>query len=157
MLKKEFTFEGSDGVERTEEHYFHLNEAEISKWLTTDGDYTLDDKLRQIANERNGKKIVEVFEELIRLSYGKPSLDGRKFMKNDEIWEDFHDTEAYSILFMELVTDADKAAQFVNGIIPKKLRDKIEAVEKANTKAIESRAESADFIPNGIPTPIPGA
>ena len=35
-----------------------------------------------------------------------------------EISTAFSQTEAYSQLFMELATDADAAAKFVNGIVP---------------------------------------
>lgn len=128
MLKRTFTYKDFNGTERTEEHMFALNESEIIKWITTSGDYSLDRLLQRLADERNGKKIMEIFEELIRLSYGKISLDGRKFMKSQEIWEDFYQTEAYSMLFMELVTDAKKAADFINSIIPQDLAKKISKV-----------------------------
>ena len=89
MLKKTFTFEDYDGNTRTEDHYFHLNQAELIKWLTTTGDYTLDKVLDRLSTERNAKKIMEIFEGLIRASYGRKSLDGRKFEKSEEIWNDF--------------------------------------------------------------------
>lgn len=136
MLKKSITFEDYDGNERTEDHYFNLNKAETIKWLTTSGDYTLDKVLQRLATERNGKKVMEIFEELIRLSYGRKSLDGRKFEKSDEIWNNFYQTEAYSVLFTELVTDAKKAADFVNRIIPKDLSDEIEKIVKDHPEGI---------------------
>lgn len=136
MLVKNITFEDFDGNKRTEDHYFHLSKAEVIKWLTTSGDYTLDKLLERLSKERNGKKIMEIFEDLIRLSYGKKSLDGRKFEKTDEIWNDFYQTEAYSVLFTELVTDARKAAAFVNGIIPKDLADEVEKIIKDNPEGI---------------------
>lgn len=136
MLVKSITFEDFDGNKRTEDHYFHLSKAEVIKWLTTSGDYTLDKVLERLSMERNGKKIMEIFEDLIRLSYGKKSLDGRKFEKTDEIWNDFYQTEAYSVLFTELVTDARKAAAFVNGIIPKDLADEVEKIIKDNPEGI---------------------
>ena len=52
-------------------------------------------------------------------SYGEKSADGKRFIKTPEIAEAFSQTEAYSVLFMELATNADSAAAFVNGIIPK--------------------------------------
>lgn len=136
MLKRVLKFEDYDGNMREEEHYFNLNKAEVIKWLTTSGDYTLDKVLERLSNERNGKKIMEIFEDLIRLSYGRKSLDGRKFEKNEEIWNDFFQTEAYSVLFTELVTDAAKAAKFVNGIIPKELADEVEKIIKENPDGI---------------------
>lgn len=136
MLKKKIKFEDYDGNVREEEHFFNLNKAEVIKWLTTSGDYTLDKVLQRLANERNGKKIMEIFEDLIHLSYGRKSLDGRKFEKSAEIWDDFYQTEAYSILFTELVTDAKKAASFVNEIIPKSLADEVEKIIRENPEGI---------------------
>lgn len=136
MLKKSITFEDYDGNVRIEEHYFNLNKAEVTKWLTTSGDYTLDKVLERLSKERNGKKIMEIFEDLIRLSYGRKSLDGRKFEKTEEIWNDFYQTEAYSALFMELVTDAKKAADFVNKIIPKDLANEVEKIIKDHPDGI---------------------
>lgn len=136
MLKKGITFEDYDGNKRTEDHYFNLNKAEVIKWLTTSGEYTLDKVLERLATERNGKKIMEIFDGLIHLSYGRKSLDGRKFEKSEEIWNDFYQTEAYSVLFTELVTDAKKAAEFVNQIIPKDLANEVEKIIKDHPDAI---------------------
>lgn len=137
MYKKTITFTDYNGVERKEDHYFHLNKAEVIKWLTTSGDYTLDKVLDRLSTERNGKKIMEIFEDLIHRSYGRKSLDGRKFEKTEEIWNDFYQTEAYSVLFTELVTDAKKASDFVNRIIPQDLANEVEKIIREN--------------PNGIP------
>lgn len=136
MFTKTITYEDYAGNKRTEQFYFNLNKAEIIKWLTTSGDYTLDKVLDQLSKERNGKKIMEIFENLIRLSYGQKSLDDRKFVKNDEVWNDFYQTEAYSVLFTELVTDAKKAANFVNNIIPKDLAAEVEKIIKEYPEGI---------------------
>lgn len=136
MLKRILEFEDYDGNKRSEEHFFNLNKAEVIKWLTTSGDYTLDKVLERLANERNGKKIMEIFEDLIRMSYGRKSLDGRKFEKSEEIWNDFFQTEAYSVLFTDLVTDAAKAADFINGIIPSELAKEVEKIIKENPDGI---------------------
>lgn len=144
MLAKKIEFVDYDGNKRTETHYFHLNKAELTLWLTTAGDYTLDKVLERLYKERNGKKIMEIFEDLLRKSYGRKSLDGRKFEKSEEIWNDFHDTEAYSNLFMELVTDAKKAAEFVNGVIPDDITDEVSEIIKNNPDAIPD--ELKDYI-----------
>lgn len=143
MLKKTIEFTDYNDQKRIEEHYFYLNKAEVIKWLTTSGDYTLDKVLERLSNERNGKKIMEIFEDLIHRSYGKKSLDGRKFEKSDDIWNDFYQTEAYSVLFTELVTDAKKAAEFVNAIIPKDLADEVEKIIRENPDGIP--AEIKDY------------
>lgn len=148
MLKRTIEFKDYDDNERIEDHYFHMTEAETTKWLMTTGDYTLDKVLMRLYKERNGKKIMEIFESLIRASYGKKSLDGRKFEKNDEIWNDFYQTEAYSKLFVELVTDAKKAAEFVNGIFPKNLTDEIKRIVEENPDGIPD--ELKDYLPSNV-------
>ena len=52
------------------------------------------------------------------LGYGEKSPDGKRFIKNQELRDAFAQTEAYSDLFMELATDAEAAARFINGIVP---------------------------------------
>ncbi len=144
MLCKTIEFTDYDGNIRKEDHYFNLNKAEVIKWLTTTGDYTLDKVLERLYKERNGKKIMEIFDELIHLSYGRKSLDGRKFEKTQEVWDDFYQTEAYSKLFTDLVTDAKKAAAFVNSVIPQDLVEEVERIIKENPDGIPD--EFKDYI-----------
>lgn len=125
MLVKKIEYVDFKGVQRTEEFRFHLTEAEVLKWLRgTPGDYTLDAVLAQFSKKENGEKIIESIENLILTSYGELSLDGRRFVKSEEMSEEFKQTEAYSKLFMELALDAKKTSDFVNGIIPKDMADK---------------------------------
>lgn len=122
MLKKTIKYTDYEGVEREEDFYFNLNKAEVMEMqLSTDG--TLTKLIQKIIAEKNVPKLVEIFKQLILKSYGEKSLDGKRFIKNDQLLEEFTQTEAYSNLFMELSTDSDAAAAFVNGIIPKDLVD----------------------------------
>lgn len=144
MLKRTITYEDLDGNKRTEDLYFNLNRAEVIKWLTTSGDYTLDKMILKLSTERNGKEIMKIFDDLILSSYGEKSLDGRRFIKSPELSEEFKQTEAYSVLFCELVTDAKKAADFMNGIIPKDMAAEVSKAMKENPDAIP--AELKDYI-----------
>lgn len=146
MLKRTITFVDYDGEKRTEDHFFNLNDAEIIKLLTTTGGYTLDKLLTRLATENNGKEIMNIFDEILHMAYGRKSLDGRKFEKSEEIWKDFKDTEAYSKLFTELVTDGKKAADFINSVIPKELAEKVAEIMKDNPEGIPD--ELKDYIPN---------
>lgn len=120
MLKKTIKYTDYEGVEREEDFYFNLNKAEVMEMqLSTDG--TLTKFIEKIIAEKRVPELVKIFKELILKSYGEKSLDGKRFIKNDKILEEFTQTEAYSNLFMELSTDADAAAAFINGIIPKDL------------------------------------
>lgn len=136
MLKRTMTYTDYDGNQRTEDFYFNLSKAEIMEMdLSATGG--LDKWISRIVAEQDGKKIVEIFKQIILKAYGEKSLDGKRFVKSPEISEAFSQTEAYSDLFIELATDAEKAAEFINGIVPKgeeAQRDKpaIPVVQKDN-------------------------
>ena len=146
MLQKKFKFVDYEGNEREETHYFNLNKAETIQWMTTTGEYTLDKVLLRISTEKNGKNIMEIFEDLIRRSYGVKSLDGRRFEKSDEIWESFYQTEAYSDLFTELVTDGKKAADFVKSILPNDIASEVNRALLENKDGIP--VELRDYLPS---------
>lgn len=117
MLKKTIHYVDYNGSEREEDHYFNLSKAEIMEMeLSTAGG--LSGMIQDIIKTQDGPAIMKIFKDIILKSYGKKSPDGKRFEKSEEISKAFEQTEAYSVLFMELVTDADAAAAFVNGIIP---------------------------------------
>lgn len=117
MIKKTITYSDYNGNERTEDFYFNLTKAEITKMeLSIKGG--LAEMIQRIVAAQDTPAIIEVFEDLIKRSYGVKTPDGRGFTKKPEDLEAFIATEAYSQLFMELATDADAAAKFVNGVVP---------------------------------------
>lgn len=117
MLKKTFTYTDYNGVERTEDHYFNLSKAELMEMeLSTNGGMA--EMIDKIVKAQDAPAIVKIFKELVLKAYGKKSDDGRRFIKSEELSNEFAQTEAYSQLFMELATDADAASKFVNGIVP---------------------------------------
>lgn len=117
MLKKTFTYTDYNGVERTEDHYFNLSKAELMEMeLSTTGG--LAEMINKIVAAQDAPAIVKIFKELVLKAYGQKSDDGRRFIKSKELSDSFAQTEAYSQLFMELATNADAAAAFVNGIVP---------------------------------------
>ena len=118
MLKKTITYTDYNGSERTEDFYFNLTKAEIMEMeMSTSGG--LAEMIKRIVAAQDAPAIIKIFKELILKAYGEKSPDGKKFIKNDELSTGFSQTEAYSQLFMELATNADAAADFVNGITPK--------------------------------------
>ena len=117
MLKKTITYKDYNGVERTEDFMFNLTKAEILEMqLTKDGGR--DAAIKKIVDAKDAPEIMKVFKDLILKSYGIVSDDGRRFIKSKEISDSFAQTEAFSMLFMELATDTDAASAFVNGIVP---------------------------------------
>lgn len=117
MLKKTITYEDYDGNKRTEDFYFNLSKAEVLEMeMGISGGMT--QMLNRIIAEQDSEKIIKTFKEIILKAYGEKSPDGKRFIKSEELSTAFSQTEAFSQLFMELATDADAAAKFVNGIIP---------------------------------------
>lgn len=118
MLKKIIKWTDFNGVDREEAFYFNLTKAEMMKMeLSTDGGFT--EFLTRVIQAKDSKTLVELFDNFILTAYGEKSDDGKRFIKNDKIREDFKSTEAYSELFMELLTNEEKAIEFINGLAPK--------------------------------------
>ena len=117
MLKKTITYTDFNGTSRTEDFYFNLTKAEIAEMeMSTSGG--LAEMIQNIVKQQDTPSIIKIFKDLLLKAYGIKSPDGRRFEKSDEIKKEFESTEAYSELFMELATDANAAAEFVNGIMP---------------------------------------
>lgn len=127
MLKKEITYTDYNGNERTETHYFNLSKAEmLDMELFTEGGYV--NMLERVIKENDQIAIIKIFKELVMKSYGKKSEDGRRFVKSQELLDEFMQSEAFSEFYMELATDSNAAAEFANGIMPADLRDQVEKV-----------------------------
>ena len=119
MLKKTITYTDFNGVERKENFYFNLTKAEVIEMeMSVNGGMA--EQIQKIIDAQDVATIIKVFKEIILKAYGVKSDDGRRFIKSKEVTDDFAQTEAYSILFTELATDAEAAAAFINGIMPSK-------------------------------------
>lgn len=117
MLKKTIKYTDYNDNEREEDFYFNLTKAEVAEMeLSINGGLAA--LIDKITKEADNAAIIELFKDLILRSYGEKSLDGKYFIKNDEVRTAFSQTEAYSELFMELATETNAATEFVNGIIP---------------------------------------
>ena len=137
MLKKTITFIDFDGVSRTEDHYFNLTKAEITEMeLSKDGGLTT--VINRIISEKNMPALAASFKEILKRTYGRKSDDGRRFMKSEEIWKEFEESGAYDVFFMELIQNAGKAIDFINGVIPKDLADKLAKEGAMNAVAVTS-------------------
>ena len=118
MLKKTITYTDYDGLERTEEFRFNLTKAElVDMELTTAG--TFSETMKRIIAEKDIIRIAKLFKELLLKSYGVKSDDGKRFVKSQELSEAFSQTEAYSDLYIELLSNPEEAAKFFAEVAPK--------------------------------------
>lgn len=147
MLKKTIAYTDFNGDDVVEEHYFHLSKAELIE-LEMSHKGGLSESLKEIVASEDGKAIIAEFKNIILLSYGQRSEDGRHFIKNQTLRDEFESSEAYSTLFVELVTDAEAAATFISGVIP---RDMAEEAAKLASQT-SSLAPALASVPESNPS-----
>lgn len=129
MLVKRISYTDYNGNQRSEDFYFNLNKGEIfNLQFGTEGG--LDKAIQKIIQTEDTPKIVKIFQDIILNAYGVKSDDGRRFIKSEELSTEFKQTEAYSELLMELVSDEKKAAEFINALMPKDLAEEAQKQQK---------------------------
>ena len=141
MLKKIITYTDYNGVERTEPFYFNLSKAELMEMeLGVTGGMT--EMLDKIIAAKDAPSLMKTFKEMIMKSYGIKSDDGKRLIKSEELSIAFTQTDAYSVLFMELITDDKAAADFVNAIIPNEIKDKVSAQTENKDEVVTQTAQN---------------
>lgn len=151
MLKKTIKFNDLDGNEVEEVHYFHLNKAELVE-MEMSHDGGLSATLQRIVETEDGQGIIREFKLIVLGAYGKRSDDGRRFIKNQQLRDEFEASEAYSALFMELITNTEAAIDFVNGVIPQGLAE--EAAKIAETAPPKPEEGLVRVLPKSEPRRI---
>ena len=129
MYKKTMETVDFGGTKRTEDYYFNLTAAELMEMqLSTEGGFK--EMIEKIVNSQDTVEATKVFKTAICKSYGVLSPDGRKFIKNEAVLNDFLATQAYSDLYMELLTDANAATEFFDHVIPQDLEEKLKTPQQ---------------------------
>jgi hypothetical protein len=133
VLKKVIKYTNVFTDEEVEEtFYFHLSKAELIELeMSTPGG--LSESLKRIVASEDGKQIIAEFKNIILMAYGVRSEDGRFFKKNQEVRDEFQSSEAYSVLFFELVTDTDAAIDFITGVVPAGLAEEAAEIARKET------------------------
>lgn len=126
MLAKKIDYTDYDGNSRSETFYFNLNKTELTEMdmLTPGG---LKTKIETAVKDNDTRTVFELFKKIVLSSYGVKSPDGKRFIKSPELSEEFSQTEAYNVLFMELVSDENAVENFIKHVVPKDLADSIDS------------------------------
>lgn len=150
MLKKTIQYKDLDGNPVEGDFYFNLSKAEIAEMeVSTKGG--LAEYLREIIKAEDGGLIIAAFREIIQKAVGKRHEDGRQFLKNEEIRSEFMQSDAFSELFMELVTDADAGSKFIRGIVPADMVDAIASGDRVTDLKLPEKP--AWMTEDRVPTP----
>lgn len=123
MLKKKITFEDYNGNTRTEDFYFNITKAELSRWYFEHGNAGILEHMKHIVVTKDTKGLMDFVSELISISYGIKSEDGMRFIKDPKLTRDFMQTDAYSVLYLELISEEDAIGNFLQGCLPKSAAD----------------------------------
>lgn len=118
MIKKRIKYEDFDGVEREEDFYFNLTKTELVKWNYSESG-GLEETVKKIIDTKDAKELLKIYDKIITMSYGVKSPDGKKFVKSEEITNDFKDTNAYDVMFIEYLSHPESFNAFIDGIMPK--------------------------------------
>lgn len=117
MYVKKIKYTDYNGTEREEKFYFHLNKAELMKMqFSVKGGFEA--HLKRLIETQNEPEIMKIFEDFVDKTYGVKSLDGKSFIKNEQILNEFKQSEAYSEFFMELMSSQKAQLDFIKGIMP---------------------------------------
>lgn len=141
MYRKKVTYTDFNGQEVTDTLYFNLTEVELMEMQLRNGD--MEEMLERISKSKDLYQIVSTIKDIICSSYGEKSLDGKRFVKSKELTDAFKASEAYSVLFTELMQDENAAAEFINGIMPASIQA---------AAAAERAKQQASALPQGVDT-----
>ncbi len=126
MLKKTITYKDYNGDTHTEDFYFNLTKVEYMEleYGLGNGD-TLTDSIKILMNSNDMGTAIRIIKNIVLTAYGIKSPDGKRFIKNDEIREAFMQSPVFEQIYWDLVTDAEKAADFISGIVPSAIREEL--------------------------------
>lgn len=139
------TYTDYNGLEKTETFWFNLNKVELTK-LALGPRGGLDNVIEEIMRTADNGRILELIQEILLMSYGRKTPDGR-FAKKDENGRsyaaEFEQTVAFEEIYMELFESVDNLIAFFNGVVPEQLRENVAAESekaKAQIHALEASA-----------------
>ena len=117
MLKETVKYLDFDGVEQTETLYFNINRMELIAMQARYGKEDMAKYIERITKEEDFGKIYDLLNDVILTAYGKKSEDGKRFLKSEEIKEEFRTSLAYEALTESFFDDDGVTlGKFVQGI-----------------------------------------
>ena len=117
MLKQLVKYEDFDGNIQTEELYFNLNRMELIAFQQRYGSDNMEAYINKLIEEKQLQPMYDLLNDFVFTAYGIKSEDGKRFIKNDQIREDFQQSLAYEALIEDFHDDSRKVLEhFVSGV-----------------------------------------
>lgn len=130
MLKRAIKYVDFDDNEQEDIFYFNLSKSELMELEAGEDGVSFSGRLNRIIESKDVAVIIDEVKALILLAYGVKSLDGKSFIKNDELRQEFFQSAAFDALFIELSQDAEAAVVFLSGVMPKDMAKEYEKATK---------------------------
>lgn len=146
MLKREIKYEDYDGNQTSDIFYFNLSKVELIE-LEVEQKQGFDRVLQHIIDTKDNKELIKIFKQIILMAYGVRSDDGKRFIKSEQLKEEFTQTEAYNALFMELASDDTAAYDFLTGLLPRDMSENISKKELQEKTALALGTKSPPVPP----------
>ena len=117
MIKKEITVDGFDGPE-TRVYYFHLTRTEVMSWVKETGG-KLQKDLERVSKLEVGDDLTDLFEMVGRVLHrAVGERQGKRFVKTEEIADDFVFSGALDAVLADLLEHPDEIERFTTGLLP---------------------------------------
>lgn len=136
MVKKTLTYNDFEGNEVTKDFYFNISKMEFRE-LDRKIPGGLQNLIDSIKTEKDEDRMLDLMSTLILESYGEKAEDGR-FVKEDawgrKLSSFFKVSEAWDVLFLNLLRNEQELNEFLVGIVPKDVAEGAkEQMEKEKT------------------------
>ena len=142
MLKKTIKYKDFNGLEKSEDLYFHVSKATV---LTSSNEtyneivkigYDLQERskfLEDLGKDNESladpfskdsqllaegvRMVARLLDRLVDFSYGKRSDDGIKFIRGGQVLEDFKNSAVYDAFVEQMISDQDQMVEFINQLL----------------------------------------
>lgn len=117
MLKQQVTYEDFDGNTQTETLYFNFNRMELISFQKRYGSENMENYINKLIEEKQIEPMYDLLNDFVLTAYGVRSEDGKRFIKSEEIREEFKQSLAYEALIEDFHDDSRKVLEnFIAGV-----------------------------------------
>jgi hypothetical protein len=116
MLKKRVKYEGFDGEIIEEDLYFNLTRMDLIELNDRYESKDMAAYMDKIVKEKNIKELYKVLKDIVLMAYGVKSEDGKRFVKNQTVKDEFSESLAFSQLIEDFHETDTAMSDFVTGI-----------------------------------------
>lgn len=129
MYKKDIKYKDFNGNDQVETVYCNYMESEL-----VDIDFN---KMAMIFATNDQVEFIRFMKTFILDAYGVKSIDGKRFIKNEEQKIQFSQSQAFSSLLIMIVSDEKEAEIFVKNVVPQEFYEKLLKITEASKSSAE--------------------